>query len=85
MDIERGAPRWQKRASRDESARPGRHTHGLLRDMQDAGLVTMGSRPLSMERGIQIYRPYVLTDEGLARAHEPEAEGDHFPPNGDES
>jgi hypothetical protein len=53
--------------------------------MQDAGLVTMGSRPLSMERGIQIYRPYVLTDEGLARAHEPEAEDDHFPPNGDES
>jgi hypothetical protein len=34
---------------------------------------------------MQLYRPYVLTDKGLARAQELEAVDEHFPPHGDAS
>jgi hypothetical protein len=57
----------------------------ILTDLHEAGLVTSGSRPLNMARGIQMYRPYVLAEKGLARAHELEAVDEHFPPHGDES
>ncbi len=33
-----------------------------------------------MSRGMQMYRPYVLAEAGLARAHELEAIDEHFPP-----
>jgi hypothetical protein len=57
----------------------------ILTDLLAAGFVAIGSRPLSMSRGMQMYRPYVLTETGLARAHELEAIDEHFPPHGDTS
>ena len=57
----------------------------ILTELQDAGLVTPGARPLSMARGMQFYRPSVLTEKGLARAHELEAVDEHFPPHSDEN
>lgn len=56
-----------------------------LTDLLEAGFVALGSRPLSMSRGMQMYQPYVLTETGLARAHELEAINEHFPPHSDTS
>jgi len=57
----------------------------ILADLRLAGLVELASRPLSMARGMEMYRPYVLTDAGLARAHELEAFDEHLPPHSDET
>lgn len=57
----------------------------ILSSLLEAGFVAAGSRPLDMARGIDLYASYVLTDKGLARAHELEAKDKHFPPHGDES
>ncbi len=56
----------------------------ILTDLHAAGFIAPGSRPLNMAGGIRIYRPYVLTEKGLARAHALEAIDEHFPPHGDE-
>jgi DNA-binding PadR family transcriptional regulator len=53
----------------------------VLTDLRLAGLVELASRPLSMARGMELYRPYVLTEAGQARAHELEAFDEHFPPH----
>jgi hypothetical protein len=34
----------------------------VLADLRLGGLVELASRPLSMARGMELYRPYVLTD-----------------------
>ena len=57
----------------------------ILTDLLEAGFVARGSRPLSMSRGMQMFRPYVLKETGLARAHELEAIDEHFPPHSDAS
>ena len=56
----------------------------MLQDLHEAGFVQPASMPLNMERGVELYQPYVLTEAGLARAHELEALDEHFPPHGDE-
>ena len=57
----------------------------ILTDLLETGFVALGSKPLSMSRGMQMYRSYVLTETGLARAHELEAFDEHFPPYSDTS
>jgi hypothetical protein len=57
----------------------------ILTNLLDAGLVALAARPLSRARGIEMYRPYVLTNKGLARAHELESLDEHFPPHSDEA
>jgi hypothetical protein len=52
----------------------------MLMDLQDAGLVQQRTRPLSPSRGTVTYYSYVLTEEGLTRAHDLEAQDEHFPP-----
>jgi hypothetical protein len=55
----------------------------ILGDLRLAGLVELASRLLSLARGMELYRPYVLTEAGQARAHELEAFEERFPPHGD--
>ena len=57
----------------------------LLTDLEDAGLVTPETRPASTSTGRELYRCYILTDAGLARAHELEAADKRFPPHGDDT
>ncbi len=52
----------------------------MLSDLREAGLVANGHRPLSYTRGIDLYRPFVLTEDGETRARELEAIDEHFPP-----
>jgi hypothetical protein len=68
----------------DAAPRTPAEVQRTLLDLQDAGLVEQRIRPLSPARGTAIYYTYVLTEEGLARAHELEAQDEHFPPYGDE-
>jgi hypothetical protein len=56
----------------------------ILTELHDAGLVDQQARPLSPAQGSMIYHSYVLTKEGLARAHELEAADERFPPHSDE-
>jgi hypothetical protein len=57
----------------------------ILTDLHHAGLVDQQTRPLSPAQETVIYHSYVLTEEGLARAHELEAADEHSPPHGDET
>ena len=52
----------------------------MLSDLRQAGLVANGHRPLSSARGIDLYSPFVLTEDGETRARELEAIDEHFPP-----
>ena len=47
------------------------------------GAVAKGYRPLSLARGIALYGPFVLTEDGKTRARELEAINEHaslYPP-----
>jgi len=56
----------------------------MLSDLSKAGYLEQQIRPLTPGHGTVIYRSYQLTYAGLARAHEFEAQDEHFPPHGDD-